>query len=55
MLKRKQYSITCISNIIIEVNEGLMNNQLCKIHDISPSLLSKWCKNKDNIINILYI
>ena len=42
MSKCKQYSIHFKSNIIKEVDKGLLNNQeLCKIHDISPSLLSK--------------
>ena len=42
MSKHKQYSIHFKSNIIKEVDEGLLNNQeLCKIHNISPSLLSK--------------
>ena len=42
MSKRKQYSIHFKSNIIKEVDEGLLNNQeLCKIHNISPYLLSK--------------
>ena len=40
--KRKKCSINFKSNIIKEVDKGLLNNQeLCKIHDISPSLLSK--------------
>ena len=44
MSKRKQYSIHFKYNIIKvkEVDEGLLNNQeLCKIHNISPYLLSK--------------
>ena len=50
MSKRKQYSIHFKYNIINEknkkikkeVDEGLLNNQeLCKIHNISPYLLSK--------------
>ena len=42
MSKRKQYSIHFKCNIIKEVDEGLLNNQeLCKIHNISPYLLSK--------------
>ena len=41
MSKRKQYSIHFKYNIIKEVDEGLLNNQdLCKIHNISPYLLS---------------
>ena len=40
MSKCKQYCIHFKSNIIEEVNEGLLNNEeLFKIHDISPSLL----------------
>ena len=39
MSKRKQYNIHFKSNIIKEVDEGLLNNQeLCNIF---PSLLSK--------------
>ena len=42
MSTRKQYSIHFKSNIIKEVGEGLLYNQeLCKIHNIFPSLLSK--------------
>ena len=46
MSKRKLYSIHFKSNIIKEVDEGLLNNnfieqELCKIHNIFPSLLSK--------------
>ena len=44
--KRKQYSIHFKSNIIKEVDEGLLNNnfieqELCKIYHIFPYLLSK--------------
>ena len=40
--ERKQYNIHFKYNIIKEVDEGLLNNQeLCKIHNISPYLLSK--------------
>ena len=42
MSKHKQYSIHFKYNIIKEVDEGLLNNQeLCKIHNITPYLLSK--------------
>ena len=42
MSMHKQYSIHFKYNIIKEVDEGLLNNQkLCKIHNISPYLLSK--------------
>ena len=46
MSKRKQYSIHFKYNIIKEVDEGLLNNnfieqELCKIHNIFPYLLSK--------------